>query len=185
MKKACTNKFVEKNCKFWKRFQKYMNTVIYNIQSVTPVLEYLPLQSTGFFDVLLSIYIGNTPKDRHCGHTWRAFNISFTSGRDSISKVSPCGQEGPELFVNTRYFIHLISLAEGPGHHREIYESVSAGYARERRGYRGIAIFSFIWELISYRLDFPRRAPEFLMLITARRDSLEKYLYDTAFSVHF
>lgn len=68
--------------------------------------------------------MGNAPKNRHRGHTGRVFNISFTSGYDSISKVSRRGQEGLELFVNTYYFIHSISLVEGRGHDREICESV-------------------------------------------------------------
>lgn len=136
---------------------------MYNIPSIVSFVKYLLLPqdlSTHFHPC-----IGNA-KDRRCGHVGRAFNISFTSGRDSISKVSYRGQEGPELFVNTRCFIHSISLAEGRGHDREICESVGggAGYARGRRDHRGIAIFSFTQELISYRLDFPRRALKVLVL---------------------
>jgi len=94
------------------------------------------------------------------------------------------------LFVNTRYFIHSISLAEGRGHDREICESMDVGCARGRRDRRGIAIFSFTRELISYRFDFPRRALEVLVLTMMQPQLVEIlleniYVIDTAFCVHF
>jgi len=63
----------------------------------------------------MHFYPCNAPQDRHCDRTGQAFNISFTSECDSISKVSRRSQVGPKLFVNTRYFIHSISLAEERG----------------------------------------------------------------------
>lgn len=92
-----------------------MNTVLSNIKKSH---QFSNIQSIGFLSIFTHAW-ANAPKNRHCGHTGRAFNISFTSGRDSISKVSRCDQEGPELFVNTHYFIHSISLAEGRGHDRD------------------------------------------------------------------
>lgn len=75
-------------------------------------------------------------KDR--SHT---LNISFTSERDSIREVSRRGREGPELFVNVRYFIHSISLPRrARTKQRDI--CMSAGYACDMRGrVEGIAIF--------------------------------------------
>jgi len=91
--------------------------------------------------------------------TGHILNISFTSKRNSIREVSRRGRERPELFVNIRYFIHSISLPRRRERGNEMHVWVCVWHARPCWRDCHFRV-SFAQELISYRLDFPRRVLE-------------------------
>lgn len=124
------------------------------------------------------------------GSTGSTFNISFTSGRDSISEVSRRGQEGPELFVNAHYFIHSISLTGGRGHDVEIRAhtrtrarvEADCTYSDHSEWIYPFSQVSFTSKLISYRLDFPRRALE-VTVLSIKQPQLVEILLENIYMI--